>query len=150
MLTFEKIFLSLLPIPLSLLLYQRHFLKSSRFTVFLDAFLYGILQAALLLLVFPWIDDFVPSDTKIFTGFVNAALFEKSSAFLFLYILLKKQYTHLNVNESVCFGMFLGIGFSALENIFYAIQTNSSMIFLRMFTSVPIHITMCEIGRAHV
>lgn len=145
MLTFEKIFLSLLPIPLSLLLYQRHFLKSSRFTVFLDAFLYGILQAALLLLVFPWIDDFVPSDTKIFTGFVNAALFEKSSAFLFLYILIKKQYTHLNVNESVCFGMFLGIGFSALENIFYAIQTNSSMIFLRMFTSVPIHITTCGI-----
>jgi len=145
LLTFEKIFLSLLPIPLSLLLYQRHFLKSSRFTVFLDAFLYGILQAALLLLVFPWIDDFVPSDTKIFTGFVNAALFEKSSAFLFLYILLKKQYTHLNVNESVCFGMFLGIGFSALENIFYAIQTNSSMIFLRMFTSVPIHITTCGI-----
>lgn len=145
MLTFEKIFLSLLPIPLSLLLYQRHFLKSSRFTVFLDAFLYGILQAALLLLVFPWIDDFVPSDTKIFTGFVNAALFEKSSAFLFLYLLLKKQYTHLNVNESVCFGMFLGIGFSALENIFYAIQTNSSMIFLRMFTSVPIHITTCGI-----
>lgn len=95
--------------------------------------------------MFPWIDDFIPSETKVFTGFVNAALFEKTTAFLFLFYLLKKQYSNLNVNESVCFGMFLGIGFSALENIFYAIQTNSSMIFLRMFTSVPLHITTCGI-----
>ena len=85
------------------------------------------------------------SNTKILTGFINAAFLEKTSAFLFLFFLLKKQYVNLNVNESVCFGMFLGIGFSALENIFYAIQTNSSMIFLRMFTSVPLHITTCGI-----
>ncbi|MBP9889541.1 MAG: cyclic nucleotide-binding domain-containing protein [Leptospiraceae bacterium] len=145
MLSIEKLFLSLLPIPLFILLYQRHFLKNSRFSVFLDAFLYGVLQAALLLLVFPWLDDFFESDAKILTGFINAALFEKTTAFLFLFFLFRKQYSKLNVNESVCFGMFLGIGFSALENIFYAIQTNSSMIFLRMFTSVPLHITTCGI-----
>ena len=131
MLSIEKLFLSLLPIPLFILLYQRHFLKNSRFSVFLDAFLYGVLQAALLLLVFPWLDDFFESDAKILTGFINAALFEKTTAFLFLFFLFRKQYSKLNVNESVCFGMFLGIGFSALENIFYAIQTNSSMIFFQ-------------------
>ncbi len=145
MLSIEKILLALLPIPLSILLYQRHFLRNSRYSIYLDAFLYGVLQAALLLLAFPWLDDYIASDTKIFTGFINAALFEKTTAFLFLYYLLKKQYSKLNVNESVCFGMFLGIGFSALENMFYAIQTNSSMIFLRMFTSVPLHITTCGI-----
>lgn len=145
MLSFQEIFVSLLPVPLFILLYQRHFLRISRYSVFFDAFLYGILQAALLLLAFPWIDDLISSEAKVFTGFVNAALIEKSTAFLFLYYLFSKQYSKLNVNESVCFGMFLGIGFSALENIFYAIQTNSSMIFLRMFTSVPLHITTCGI-----
>lgn len=145
MLSFQEIFLSLLPVPLFILLYQRHFLRISRYSVFFDAFLYGVLQAALLLLAFPWIDEHISSDTKVFTGFVNAALIEKTTAFIFLYYLFSKQYSKLNVNESVCFGMFLGIGFSALENIFYAIQTNSSMIFLRMFTSVPLHITTCGI-----
>jgi RsiW-degrading membrane proteinase PrsW (M82 family) len=145
LLSFQEIFLSLLPVPLFILLYQRHFLRISRYSVFFDAFLYGVLQAALLLLAFPWIDEHISSDTKVFTGFVNAALIEKTTAFIFLYYLFSKQYSKLNVNESVCFGMFLGIGFSALENIFYAIQTNSSMIFLRMFTSVPLHITTCGI-----
>ncbi len=145
MLSFEEIFLSLLPIPLFVILYQKHFLRNARYSIYLDAFLYGVLQAALLLLAFPWVDEFFSSETKVFIGFINAALFEKTTAFLFLFYLFRKQYSKLNVNESVCFGMFLGIGFSALENIFYAVQTNSSMIFLRMFTSVPLHITTCGI-----
>jgi len=143
LLTFEKIFLSLLPIPFSILLYQRYFFRGKRYGIYLDAFLYGVLQAASLLFLFPFLDEFVNIDAKIFTGFFSAAFIEKTTAFLFLYYLLKKQYSRLNVNESVCFGMFLGIGFAALENVFYAIQVTSSTIFLRTFTSVLLHITTC-------
>lgn len=143
MLTFEKIILSLLPIPLSVLLYQRYFLKGKRYGVYLDAFLYGVLQAAILLFSFPFVDEYINIEAKIFTGFFSAAFIEKTTAFLFLFYLFKKHYTKLNVNESICFGMFLGIGFSALENIFYAIQVTSSTIFLRTFTSVLLHITTC-------
>jgi RsiW-degrading membrane proteinase PrsW (M82 family) len=151
----EKILFSFLPIPLSILLYQRYFFKEKlRLGTYLDAFLYGILQAAVLLLVFPWLDNLLQTDKKFLTGFINAALLEKFSAFGVLLYLFSKQYKKLRLEQYIFFGMFLGIGFSALENIFYSLQVSSSMIVLRLFSSVPLHLTTCGmigyfLGRRH-
>ncbi len=144
MLGFEKILLSFLPVPLSIIVYKKYlFNERKKSGTYFDAFLLGILQAAVLLLIFKYFSYYLSTENKILTAFINAALIEKLSAYLILIFVLRKSYSKLRINQFVFFGMFLGIGFSALENILYSIQNNSSMILLRLFSSVPLHITTC-------
>lgn len=144
--TIEIIF-SLLPFFFSYFFYKRsrtgHHLR-----FFFDSILYGIFIAAIILSIISVYDIYLPKTSfasPVYIGFFQAAFIEKIGAFLFLYIITKKQKESLKIINIINFGIFYAAGFAALENIIYAMKVESSTIFIRSFSSVILHLTTCSI-----
>lgn len=144
MIAFSEFFLSVVPIPVVYVLYFKY-LKLGRIrNYYLESMLSGILLASLIILISPYINQYFSSKSKVITGFFHAALIEKGGAFIFLYLIIPRIKAGNRMIESVSFGMFFGLGFSLLENIFYSMQINeNAILFVRTFSAVPVHVSTC-------
>lgn len=138
----HKILIALLPVPLFYFIYFRYFTFKPEYVKHLESFLYGITLALFLILVSPLINSLFPNSGIIIDAFCRAAFLEKIGAFLLIYI-IHRYYPNFSIMESVVSAMMLGLGFSLVENIFYAINYGQSIILIRLIVSVPLHLTTC-------
>ncbi|MEM7181885.1 MAG: cyclic nucleotide-binding domain-containing protein [Spirochaetota bacterium] len=142
----EKLFLSLIPLPIVYVLYRKHLTAGNIGKFFLEALLSGILLGSLIVLLSSFTNELFPTKNKILIGFVHAAVLEKGGAFLLILLLVPLIKAGNRLIDAVSFGMFFGLGFSMLENIFYAMQIKSATVLLvRTFSAVPIHVSTCGI-----
>lgn len=144
--SFEKIIISFIPVVIFYLIYFRYFSSlGTSVAKYLTAMLTGIAYALFLILMGAIISEFVYIVNPVMRGFVTAGLVEKVGAIIIIYVLLRK-FPEFGVPEGIITGMFFGLGFSCIENFFYAVDIDSSIIYIRMIFSVPLHITTCGIA----
>jgi CRP-like cAMP-binding protein/RsiW-degrading membrane proteinase PrsW (M82 family) len=142
--TWEKLFIALLPVPAFYFIYYRYFTFIPEYGKHLEALLSGVAYAFVILLISPYIDPLLPLTNPIAAGFIKAALIEKIGAFAIL-LIIHMYYPNFSVMEAVISSMIFGIGFSAVENIGYAMSFGYNIIILRILYSVPLHMTTCGI-----
>ncbi len=145
----EKIILSLIPVVIFCLIYNRYFLSRGSVTKYITSLLTGICYALFLLLAGSLIADLMFIINPLVRGFVMAGLLEKAGAVIAIYVLLRR-FPGYTVSEGIITAMFFGLGFSCVENFFYALETNSTIIYIRMIFSVPLHITTCGIAGCYL
>ncbi|HPS57893.1 MAG TPA: cyclic nucleotide-binding domain-containing protein [Spirochaetota bacterium] len=141
----EKLLLSFLPVVLFYLIYFRYFTSSSGSTKYISSFLTGMGYALFLLLAGGFISDLLTVINPLVKGFVMAGLLEKTGAVIIIYTLLKR-YPEFDISRSIVSGMLVGLGFACVENFFYALELDSSILYIRMVFAVPLHITTCGIA----
>lgn len=146
---FEKIILSFIPVIIFLLIYNRYFLSSGSVTKYITSLLTGICYALFLLLSGGIIADMMYIVNPLVRGFIMAGLLEKAGAVIAIYVLLRR-FPEFTISEGIITAMFFGLGFSCIENFFYALDMNSSIIYIRMIFSVPLHITTCGIAGCYL
>jgi len=134
------LFLALLPIPLFYLIYLRYFTYKIAYSKHLEYFLAGIFFALLLVFLSPYLKEIFRFSNIYMIAFVNAALLEKICAFIAI-VFLQKFFVKFTVIEGTVTAMFFGLGFSAVENIFYSLTFGSSIMMARLLFSVPLHLT---------
>ena len=145
----EKIIISFIPVIIFYLIYNRYFLSSVSVTKYVTSMLTGICYALFLLLSGGIIADLMFIINPLIKGFVMAGLLEKAGAVIALYVLLRK-FPGFSVSEGIITGMFFGLGFSCVENFFYALDVCNTVIYIRMIFSVPLHITTCGIAGCYL
>lgn len=97
------------------------------------------------MVIFPYISVFFAKDSELLRAFLQASLIEKALAYFALLFLLKRSREKLSVSEAMSLGIFCGLGFAGMENLFYAYEIRKFDVILRLFSSVPLHITTCAI-----
>lgn len=141
-----KLSISFIPLLIFYLVYFRYFTGLGHaVSKYFTAFLTGIAYALFLILIGATISQFLYVVNPVMRGFVTAGIVEKTGAIIVIYNLLRK-FPEFSVPEGIVTGMFFGLGFSCVENFFYAADINSSIIYIRMIFSVPLHITTCGIA----
>ncbi|HPB80867.1 MAG TPA: cyclic nucleotide-binding domain-containing protein [Spirochaetota bacterium] len=138
----QKFLIALIPVPLFYLIYFRYFTFKPEYIKHFESFLYGITLALVIILVSPFIYAAIPFSDIFTDAFIKAAALEKIGAFMLIYI-IHRYYPNFSIMESVVSAMMLGIGFSLVENIFYAMNYGQSIILIRLIVSVPLHLTTC-------
>jgi len=137
--------LALLPVPLLYVLYNRYFKVSHQPALRLQNLAFGGILACLFLLAAPFLSSYLNGGTFFALAFLQAAMPEKLGVFLFLLLLTGKRGDETPVLNGIMTGMLLGLGFAAVENIFYALSSSASIIFIRSISSVPLHVFSCGI-----
>jgi len=145
----EKIILSLIPVIVFLLIYNRYFLSGGTVTKYITSLMTGAAYALFLLLVGSVISDLIFIVNPLVRGFIMAGFLEKGGAVIAIYVLLKR-FPDFSISEGIITAMFFGLGFSCVENFFYALELHSSIIYIRMIFSVPLHITTCGIAGCYM
>lgn len=140
----ENIIIALLPVPVFYLIYYRYFTFKPVYSKHIQAFLSGIAFAILIAIVSSYFLIEIKFRNPILTGFLTASLIEKTGAFLIILFILN-HFPQFSIMEGTLSAMMFGIGFSMVENIFYAGQFGFSVILLRIIFSVPLHLTTCGI-----
>ncbi|HOO70624.1 MAG TPA: cyclic nucleotide-binding domain-containing protein [Spirochaetota bacterium] len=138
----ENFLSALIPVPAFYLIYFRYFTYKPVYSKHAQAFLSGIAYALLLVLASNYLFNDFAFRSHFLTGFVKAALIEKTGAFLIILFILR-YYPRFSVMEGTLSAMMYGIGFSLVENLFYAGQFGFSIIIIRIIFSVPLHLTTC-------
>lgn len=149
MMEIEKIILSLIPVLVFCLIYNRYFFSGGSLTKYITSLLTGICYALFLLLAGSIIAELMYVVNPLMKGFVMAGLLEKGGAVIAIYVLLRK-FPEFSISEGIITGMFFGLGFSCVENFFYALELNNAVIYVRMIFSVPLHITTCGIAGFYI
>jgi protease PrsW len=142
--TWEKLFIALIPGPLFYLIYYRYFTFRPEYLKHLEAFMSGIAFALVVLAASPYLFNFTGISNPLFDGFIKAAAIEKAGAFCII-ILLQIYYPNFSLMESILSSMMFGIGFSFVENVSYAMGQGLSIIVVRILFSMPLHLTTCGI-----
>lgn len=137
--------LALLPVFLIHAIYKHYSLEKFSIGKSIDAILYGIISASILVVLNPILSVVLPNKTVLEKVFFHAAFLEKLTAFISIYIIINYVHPTQNISESASTGIFYGLGFSGLENIFYAYEVQKPEVIVRFFSSVPLHITTCVI-----
>ncbi len=139
-----NILIAFFPVPLFYFIYFRYFTFRPEYIKHLEGFFSGIALALILIIITPYIFITINSTHPVVTAFLRAAVPEKIGTFIILIILLR-YYPNFSIMESILSAIMLGIGFSAVENIFYAANYGFSIIIIRIIFSVTLHITTCGI-----
>jgi CRP-like cAMP-binding protein/RsiW-degrading membrane proteinase PrsW (M82 family) len=138
--------LAIFPIPIIYFFYHRYFIVKPSYLFHLEYYIYGMM-AALLILLFG--KTLAPPSFPLLSaaagGFLYAALVEKAASFIFILILMYQSKSILMVLNSVISAMLFGLGFSTVENILYSFAVHKSIIVVRLFSSVPVHVLTCGI-----
>jgi len=142
---FEKLILSFVPVILFYLIYFRYFTSGSGSSKYVSSFLTGMGYALFLLLVGGFIAQLLSVVNPFVRGFIMAGLIEKTGAVVILVFLLRR-FPEFDITRSIITGMLFGLGFSCIENFFYALELDSSILYIRMVFAVPLHITTCGIA----
>lgn len=131
-------------IPLFYIIYYRYFAYRPVLSKHLQALLAGVAYAILLKLCAPYIEALIPFKSIALTVFFKAAFLEKLGAFLIL-IYLFSHFPDFTLLEATLTGMMFALGFSGVENIFYALVYGERLILIRILFSTPLHFTTCGI-----
>jgi len=134
------IIFALIPIPVIYLIYNKYFRIKPNYLSHVEYYCYGIFLGAVIMLIGPFLLKIFPYNNSIATGFISAALLEKGGSFLLLTMLLVLRKKSFMIINSVISAMLMGLGFATLENILYALSGTTSTIFIRLLSSVPIHV----------
>lgn len=108
----------------------------------LSLFYGGFSTVIIALIGFKVKSSFFYFDNDLFTSFVMSGFIEEGVKFVFLFFL---SITNKNINEKfdgIVYGVFVSLGFAALENIFYVYNPELGGIktaLLRGFLSIPGH-----------
>ncbi len=135
--------LALVPLPFLYLAYRRYFVFQANALDLTEAILYGIALASGLLLASSYFLTLIPVQGPLATGFVKAALVEKAGAFILLLFFIHRRRAQLITLDTVVWSMMVGLGFSVLENMVYALGSNANIIIVRFLTAVPLHVFTC-------
>ncbi|MDH5654320.1 MAG: cyclic nucleotide-binding domain-containing protein, partial [Spirochaetia bacterium] len=135
-----KLLFAFLPIPFFFLIYFNYFKKDTLWSEHVEAFFYGILLAAFLVIVKINFKEFFENSNPIFNGFLGAAVPEKLGSFFLIHFFLKQRKTTLTVLQGTVMSMMFGLGFAGVENIIYASTSSSSIILVRFISAVPLHV----------
>ena len=135
-----KLLFALLPIPFFFLIYYGYFRRDTIWLDHLEAFLYGVLLATILVALKVYFGEFYQKSNPFSSGFIGAAIPEKTGAFICIFIFLSKRRSSLTVMQGMVMSMMFGLGFSSLENIIYAYASQSSVMLVRFFSAVPLHV----------
>ncbi|MGV7927314.1 MAG: cyclic nucleotide-binding domain-containing protein [Spirochaetota bacterium] len=148
---FIPLITALLPVPLIYLIYFRHFFRHYRqesitpeYTRHFESLLCGIALALLIILLAPFINSMLPVRSILTDAFVKAALVEKLGAVITLYLIIGTGSPMRPLDCVIC-GVLVGMGFSMVENVFYAASYGPSVILVRILFSVPLHLTTCAL-----
>ncbi|MBN1495476.1 MAG: cyclic nucleotide-binding domain-containing protein [Spirochaetes bacterium] len=139
------VILALAPVPVIYLFYYRYFLVKPSYLYHLEYFVYGAILALLLLLAGQYFAPDLPLHGAAARGFLSASLVEKAGAFAMIALLTYRTPPLLMVLNMVISAMLLGLGFATVENVMYAISIREPVIFVRLFSSVPLHVLTCGI-----
>jgi len=138
---------ALLPVPLVYLIYFRHFRKHYRqesitpeYLAHLEAFLCGAALALIIILLAPYINSLFPEPSVVIDALVKAALVEKLGTMAVLLFIVRGHGSMCPLDTVIC-GVMVGVGFSLVENVFYAANFGPSIILVRVLFSVPLHLT---------
>ncbi|MCB1164893.1 MAG: cyclic nucleotide-binding domain-containing protein [Leptospiraceae bacterium] len=103
-----------------------------------EAFLAGAVIAILLLAIpIEKVADWRP----VTEGFLLAALPEKALGLIAMLYMVLRDRDELSVKNSIGYGILIGAGFSFVENVTYALAYGSDIVYLRLFSSVSMHLT---------
>jgi len=139
-----KLLLVLSPVLMFYIIYRRYFHFRPEYIKHLQAFATGMAAALLVIILAPAIASLLPSNDIFFKGFIKAGLVEKTAALIAIF-LIQLRYPNFSIVEAVLSGIFFALGFSAIENVFFEIHFGLSGSILRIFFSVPMHLTTCGI-----
>ncbi len=138
---------ALLPVPLIYLIYFRHFFTHYRqesitpeYVRHLQSLLSGIALALVIILLAPLINAMLPARSAFMESFIKAALVEKLGTLAVLLFIIDRN-SGIRLLDWVICGVLVGVGFSMVENIFYAANYGPSVILVRALFSVPLHLT---------
>ncbi len=141
---------ALLPVPLIYLIYFRHFFRHYRqesitpeYSRHLESLLCGIALALLIILLAPFINSMLPVRSILTDAFVKAALVEKLGAVITLYLIIGTGSPMRPLDCVIC-GVLVGVGFSMVENVFYAASYGPRSFFAHPLF-VPLHLTTCAL-----
>lgn len=81
----------------------------------------------------------VDFETLIIIGMIIGIVEETSKAFAGIILTNKLKYFDEPV-DGIIYGMIVGLGFAAIENIMYMLQHSVYVIFIRSVMSIPMHI----------
>jgi len=140
----NHLFISLLPVLVFFLVYSKEFKVSFSPGKYFLSILGGVYFALLLLLFGDKIVLLTGSLSPFLKGFFMAAFIEKIGAAIFIFIILRK-FKKFSISQGIVVGMLFGLGFSSVENISYGLEGHSSVMYVRILFSVPMHITTCGI-----
>ncbi len=147
--TLSSSIIALAAVPLFYLIYFRHFFNYYRqkketpeYAKHLEAFLYGVTVALLLVLGAPLLQKILSGSSVIFSAFVRAALLEKAGLLL-MFLAALRYYPRFTALEGIVSGIAMGTGFSLVENIIYAVNFGPAVIIPRLLFSAPLHLTTC-------
>lgn len=133
----------LIPVGAIYLFYRRHFRVKPDFLGHLEFFFYGVLLACVLSVAGLLYRGLIPPGSALVRGFVQAALVEKTGALLFIGFLIYRMKNDFSVMTGILCAMLLGLGFAALENVIFVLSRDSSILPVRLISSVPLHILSC-------
>lgn len=128
-----------------LIFYLIYYGKIKPFLEFLQSFLTGMLGGFLILLVAPFIVKYFNQKLEIFDVFLKAAAIEKTISFLLIFTLIYSFRRKEELSKIIISGIQFAAGFAFLENIIYLIRFESQLTFLRLISSVPMHLSTCGI-----
>lgn len=147
--SWEKILIALLPVPVFYIVYFRHFLVyfhdidySPQYAEQIESFLYGVAYALVLIIARPYITALIPGEGVLTAGIIKAAVIEKLGAFVII-LIIQRNYRSFNLVEVIVSGIIFGVGFSFVENIYYVTDFGHSIIIVRVIFSVPLHLVTC-------
>lgn len=106
-----------------------------------EAFLAGAVIALALLLLSPHSSGWIEELNPLTQGFLLAAFPEKLLGSLALFYMIARDRREMSVLNSIGYGILIGAGFSFVENIAYAWIYGSQIVYLRLFSSVSMHLT---------
>ncbi|GIX41527.1 MAG: hypothetical protein KatS3mg129_1260 [Leptospiraceae bacterium] len=128
-----------------LIFYLIYYGKIKPLLEFFQAFLTGLLGGFLILLFAPWLVKLFDYQLDIFDIFFKAATIEKLTSFLLILTLIYSFQRKESLTKIIIAGIQFAAGFAFLENIIYLIRFEPQLTYLRLISSVPMHLSTCGI-----
>ncbi len=128
-----------------LIFYLIYYGKIKPFLEFLQAFLTGLLGGFLILLLAPWFLKLFHPSLEGLDIFFKAATIEKLMSFLLILTLIYSFERKESLVKIIVAGIQYAAGFAFLENIIYLIRFEPQLTYLRLISSVPMHLSTCGI-----
>lgn len=112
---------------------------------FLQAFLSGIFGGLIILLFAPLLVEAVSIENTFFDVLFKAALLEKTISFIMIFTLVHSFEREKRLISILTAGIQFAAGFAFLENVIYILRFEPQILYLRLLSSVPMHLSTCGI-----
>jgi protease PrsW len=118
--------------------YKKDLYDSEPKKLLLKSYLLGFLSFIPILILETLIDQGL-FDNLFLYSFFGVALIEEGFKFLILVIYIYNKPDFNEEYDGIVYAVMIGLGFSTIENVLYAINNGYEVAALRMYTAVPLH-----------